>query len=245
VNSRVKGLFPRQAFNRFISAESVNAAMQRPVEINHDPLVLGIDVARFGDDMSVIYRRKGLDARTHLPMKYRNIPLDRLEDKVMEFCTANRVSNVFVDGTGVGGSLTDYTAPAWPARARRRRPRPDWAAVHRELRRPGMTLQLLWEEHRAVHPDGYGYSRFCGLYRTWEARLSPTMRQSRVAGERMFVDYAGTTLTVIDGLHGDEQLRRSRLTARGPVCARTVVHQKCQANGRSCGRDSTRILLAS
>jgi transposase len=83
-----------------------------------------------------------------------------------------------------------------------RRPRPNWAVVHRELRRPGVTLQLLWEEHRAVHPDGYGYSRFCELYRAWEARLSPTMRQSHVAGERMFVDYAGTTLEVIDASTG-------------------------------------------
>jgi transposase len=82
------------------------------------------------------------------------------------------------------------------------RPRPNWAVVHRELRRPGVTLQLLWEEHRAVHPDGYGYSRFCELYRAWEARLSPTMRQSHVAGERMFVDYAGTTLEVIDASTG-------------------------------------------
>jgi len=61
----------------------------------------------------------------------------------------------------------------------------------------------LWEEHRAVHPDGYGYSRFCERYRAWEARLSPTMRQNHVAGERMFVDYAGTTLTVIDASTGE------------------------------------------
>jgi len=108
VNSRVKGLFPRQAFNRFISGDLVNAAMQRPVEANHDPLVLGIDVARFGDDMSVIYPRKGLDCRTHLPMKFRNIPLDRLEDRIMEFCAANRVGMVFVDGTGLGGGLVDH-----------------------------------------------------------------------------------------------------------------------------------------
>ena len=84
-----------------------------------------------------------------------------------------------------------------------RRPRPDWAAVHRELRRPGVTLQLLWEEHRAIYPEGYGYSRFCELYRVWEARLSPTMRQGHVAGERMFVDYAGTTLEVIDASTGE------------------------------------------
>jgi len=83
------------------------------------------------------------------------------------------------------------------------RPQPNWAEVHRELRRPGVTLQLLWEEHRAVHRDGYGYSRYCELYRAWEARLSPTMRQTHVAGERLFVDYAGTTLAVIDGLTGE------------------------------------------
>ncbi|MFZ0460404.1 MAG: hypothetical protein WAM17_18555 [Rhodoplanes sp.] len=56
------------------------------------------------------------------------------------------------------------------------RPRPDWAAIHRELRRPGVTLQLLWEEHRATCPDGYGYSRFCELYRAFEARLSCRLR---------------------------------------------------------------------
>ena len=83
------------------------------------------------------------------------------------------------------------------------RPRPNWAAIHRELRRSGVTLQLLWEEHRATHPDGYGYSRFCELYRDFEARLSPTMRQTHVAGERLFVDYAGTTLDVIDGSTGE------------------------------------------
>jgi transposase len=66
-----------------------------------------------------------------------------------------------------------------------------------------VTLQLLWEEHRVVHPDGYGYTRYCELYRAWERRLSPTMRQSHVAGERMFVDYAGTTLAVLDGLSGE------------------------------------------
>ncbi len=75
---------------------------------------------------------------------------------------------------------------------------PDWAAVHRELRRKHVTLALLWEEYRAAQPEGYGYSRFCELYQRWEGRLAPTMRQHHVAGERMFVDYAGATLPVID-----------------------------------------------
>jgi transposase len=96
-------------------------------------------------------------------------------------------------------ALERLVYPSPPVIAHDRRPQPDWPTIHRELRRPGVTLQLLWEEHRSTHADGYGYSRFCELYRAFEARLSPTMRQSHVAGERMFVDYAGTTLEVTDG----------------------------------------------
>lgn len=81
---------------------------------------------------------------------------------------------------------------------------PDWPAVHRALKRKGVTLALVWEDYRAAHPrDGYGYSRFCELYRRWEGRLSPTMRQHHFAGERAFVDYAGDTLEVIDGATGE------------------------------------------
>jgi transposase len=105
--------------------------------------------------------------------------------------------------------------PRSPIAAKDRRPRPDWAGVHRELRRPGVTLQLLWEEHRAAHPDGYGYSRFCELYRAWEARLSPTMRQSHVGGKRMFVDYAGTTLDVIDASTGEARTAQLFVAALG------------------------------
>jgi hypothetical protein len=57
--------------------------------------------------------------------------------------------------------------------------------VHRELRRPGVTLQLSWEEYPEVHPDGYGYSRYCDLYRSWEQRLSPTMRHADWTPERI------------------------------------------------------------
>ena len=58
---------------------------------------------------------------------------------------------------------------------------------------------ILWEEHRAEHVDGHGYSRFCELFQRLGGRLSPTMRQSHVAGEKLFVDYAGDTLDLIDG----------------------------------------------
>ena len=93
--------------------------------------------------------------------------------------------------------------PPPPAVSPDRRPLPDWSLLHRELKRPGVTLSLLWEEYRAVHPMGYGYSRFCDLYRDWRGRLNPTMRQTHVAGEKMFVDYAGATMEVIDGLTGE------------------------------------------
>lgn len=83
------------------------------------------------------------------------------------------------------------------------RPPPDWPALHREMKKPGVTLSLLWEEYRAQYPDGYGYSRFCDLYREWRGKLNPTMRQHHVAGEKLFVDYAGQTVEIIDGLTGE------------------------------------------
>ncbi|MFL6041220.1 MAG: IS21 family transposase [Gaiellales bacterium] len=85
----------------------------------------------------------------------------------------------------------------------RRKAEPDWVVVHRELRRPGVTLMLLWEEYRAANPDGYQYSRWCELYQAWEGRLSPTMRQVHPAGERLFVDFAGQTVEVIEPTTGE------------------------------------------
>jgi len=83
------------------------------------------------------------------------------------------------------------------------RPLSDWGWVHRELRRPDVTLALLWEEYRAGAPDGFGYSWFCDLYRGWAGRLKPTMRQVHLAGEKLFVDFAGRTAEVVDGNTGE------------------------------------------
>jgi len=95
--------------------------------------------------------------------------------------------------------------PPPPKVAAERRPVPDWAMIHRELRRPNMTLALLWEEYRAGHgaQDGFGYSWFCDLYREWVGRLKPTLRQVHTAGERVFVDFAGHSMEVIDDLTGE------------------------------------------
>ena len=93
--------------------------------------------------------------------------------------------------------------PPPPAIAADQRPMPDWAWVHRELRRPDVTLALLWEEYRAGAPDGFGYSWFCDLYRGWAGRLKPTMRQIHIAGEKLFVDFAGRTGEVVDAATGE------------------------------------------
>jgi len=61
------------------------------------------------------------------------------------------------------------------------RPMPDWAWVHSELRRPGVTLSLLWDEYRSGAPEAFGYSWFCDLYRAWVGRLQPVMRQVHIA----------------------------------------------------------------
>ena len=62
---------------------------------------------------------------------------------------------------------------------------PDWDRVHRELRRKGVTLQLLWQEYKEAHPeDGYQYSRFCELYRRYSAQVDLVLRQPYRAGEK-------------------------------------------------------------
>ena len=84
-----------------------------------------------------------------------------------------------------------------------RRSMPDWAEVHAERKRPGVTLHLLWFEYKAVHPDGYQYTQFCEYYHRWRKRLDPVMRQVHKAGEKVFVDYAGQTMSVVDPETGE------------------------------------------
>jgi len=78
------------------------------------------------------------------------------------------------------------------------KPPPDWNQIETELKRKGVTLRLLWEEHRTVHPDGLGYSQFCKRFADFQQTLDPRMRQSHKAGEKLFVDYAGMTMALLD-----------------------------------------------
>jgi transposase len=83
------------------------------------------------------------------------------------------------------------------------RPVPDWAKVHQELKRRAVTLMMLWEEHRAEIPNGHGYSRFCELYGEWKRCLSVTMRQTHLAGDKLFVAWADDKVPIIDQLTGE------------------------------------------
>lgn len=91
-------------------------------------------------------------------------------------------------------------ARLYPPPAPRALPRgmPHWPTIHREIGKPGVTLELLWQEYRAQHPDGYGYSWFCRAYQEWAQRLPMTMRQTHMPGQKLFVDYSGKKLGIIN-----------------------------------------------
>lgn len=90
-----------------------------------------------------------------------------------------------------------------------RKPEPDWAVVHEELKRKGSTLQVLHEEYLVEYPAGINYSLFCERYRDFRKSLKSHMRQTYRAGERVFMDYAGPTMPIIDRASGE--VRRAQI----------------------------------
>lgn len=95
--------------------------------------------------------------------------------------------------------------PPQPEKARvlRQGPQPDWKAIHEQLQQHRhLTLQLVWEEYRQAHPEGYRYSWFCERYQRWRRQLDVVLRQEHKAGEKMFVDWAGATIPVCDPATG-------------------------------------------
>ena len=93
---------------------------------------------------------------------------------------------------------------------------PDWPSVHRELKRKGVTLQLLWDEYKAAHPQGIQYTTFCVHYRAWFGKQELVMRQDHRAGEKLFVDYAGHTVAVIDPETGEARAAQIFVAVMGP-----------------------------
>lgn len=108
VRIRVRGVFPRTGEMEFISAEAVDAAsLRQEVAGVMDPLVIGVDVARYGANESVIWFRKGRDARSIAPIRLRGASTVELAGKVSECSQRYRVDAIFVDGGGVGGGVID------------------------------------------------------------------------------------------------------------------------------------------
>lgn len=102
-----------------------------------------------------------------------------------------------LDEAALHGRLYRRDVP--PARS----PQPDFVKLQAELKRPGVTRLLLWQEYKAKHPDGWQYSVFCDQYRRWLATQDLVLRQHHVPGQKCFVDYAGHTIGVIDRATGE------------------------------------------
>ena len=150
------------------------------------------------------------------------------------------------EGAGLGWPLPDgisdgdleaaLYANHGTKRGHRRHAEPDWPTVHRELKRKHVTLVIVWDEYIAANRGGYRYSRFCELYRGFESKLSPTMRQTHAAGERLFVDYAGDGVpVVIDRLTAKSARRKSS----SPCSAHRASLLRTLAGRRRCPTGST------
>lgn len=105
---RVKGQAPRAGSTQFIGHDLVEAAMGRePVPSIHDPLVFGVDVARFGDDQSVIFRRRGYDGSSWPPISYRGLDTMQLAARVAQQAQEDKPDAIFVDEGGLGAGVVD------------------------------------------------------------------------------------------------------------------------------------------
>ena len=100
-------------------------------------------------------------------------------------------------------ALENRLFPPVPLIPPEKRQMPSMEYLHQERKRKGVTLQLLWHEYKEANPDGYQYSQFCELYRQWTKKLDVCLRQEYRAGEKLFVDYAGQTISIQDSLTGE------------------------------------------
>src|SRR5262245_1344490 len=109
------------------------------------------------------------------------LPIRKLRDVLRLHYQAGLSHRAIAQACAIGlGTVTTYPHRAtaagvtWPV--------PDWSQLHQELKKPGVTLVLLWQEYRAAHPTGYAYSQSCQRYRQWARQLKPSMRQVHRAG---------------------------------------------------------------
>ncbi len=120
--------------------------------------------------------------------------LDRAEQAAVSWPLSSEL-----DETTLEYRLFPSTCPV--PQEKRQMPSPEY--LHQELKRKGVTLQLLWEEYKERYPEGYQYSQFCRIYHQWTEKLDPCLRQVYKAGEKLFVDYAGQTMEITDSETGE------------------------------------------
>ena len=83
------------------------------------------------------------------------------------------------------------------------KPQPDCEYMHRELQKKGVTMQLLWQEYKENHPDGYQITQFSECYRQWRKTRDVSMRLDHKAGDKAFSDFAGKTQPIVDAKTGE------------------------------------------
>jgi transposase len=144
-----------------------------------------------------------LSELTDLSVRDIKTALKLSKSTVSDYLTAYQASDLTLELIQTLNDDQIYTALFGEKSRRSSRPLPDFARMHTELKKKHVTRSLLWEEYREEHPDGLGYSQFCEHYRLWSKKVSVSMRQVHKAGEKMFVDYSGITMEVIDPKTGE------------------------------------------
>lgn len=127
--------------------------------------------------------------------------------------------------------LLNASAPAPTQQQAPVKPLPDWPALHEQLNRDGVTLQLLWQEYFKIHPQGYKYSRFCELYERWAHTLDPVLRLTHQPGHKLFVDWAGqkTPLYHQDGSQSQASLFVAVLGASNKTFVHAFENEKIES----------------
>lgn len=114
---------------------------------------------------------------------------------------------------------------------------PDYPMLHQELKRKGMTKLLLWQEYREQEPEtAYGYTQFCSLYQTWLGKQKRSMRQHHIAGDKLFIDYCGPTLPIVNPDTGE--CRRAQIFVATLGASNYTYVEAC------AGQDSESWLMA-
>ena len=101
--------------------------------------------------------------------------------------------------------------------------------IDKELRKRGVTRMLLWQEYREQHPGGFGYTWFCTHFDAWKGRVRPSMRQTHVGGEKVFVDFCGDTIDIVDPDTGEVHGAKLFVAAMG---ASSYTYAKAVASER-------------